>query len=92
MHGPGIERRWGEEFSALQIGPGPIQSPVYFVPDLFPGALAAETWFWPATRPSAKVKERVEIYLYCPSRPYIIYTYRIWNSTILQFGGCFGLG
>jgi hypothetical protein len=35
----------------------------------FPGNKAAEAWRWPPTASSAKVKERVELYLYSFSRP-----------------------
>ena len=36
---------------------------------VFPGSKAVGTWRWPPTPSSAKVKERVELYLYFPSGP-----------------------
>jgi len=35
----------------------------------FPGIKAAEAWRWPATQSSAKVKERVGLYVHSPSGP-----------------------
>ena len=36
---------------------------------VFPGGKTAGTWRWQTTPSSAKVKERVELYLYSPSGP-----------------------
>jgi hypothetical protein len=36
---------------------------------VFPGDKTAGVWSWPTTPTSAKVKERVELYLYSPSGP-----------------------
>jgi len=36
---------------------------------IFPGAKAAGAWRWPSTPFSAEVKDRLELYLYVPSRP-----------------------
>ena len=68
LDGPGIESRWGARFSAaVQTGPG-----------AHPASCTAGTWSFPGIkRPargvdhpppySAKVKERVELYIYVPS-------------------------
>jgi hypothetical protein len=68
LDGPGIESRLGENFPhRSRPALGPTHSPVQWVPGLFPGAKAAETWRWTPTPGIAQVKERVELYLYSPS-------------------------
>ena len=43
LDGPGIESQWGARFSApVQIGPGPTQPPVQWVPGLSRGYRATE--------------------------------------------------
>jgi hypothetical protein len=67
LNGPGIESRWGARFSALvQTGPGAHPASYVMGTGSFPGGKAAGAWRWPS---SAKVKERVELYLHSPSGP-----------------------
>jgi hypothetical protein len=70
LEGQGIETRWGRGFPhqyrpALWL----TQSPVKWVPVLFPGGKVGGAWLRPSTQSSAEVKERVEQYLYPPSGP-----------------------
>ena len=58
----GIESPWEASLSApVQTGPG--------AHSVFLGGEAGGAWRWPSTPPSAKVKERVELYIYSTSRP-----------------------
>jgi len=70
LDGPGIESRWEARFSApVQTGPGAHPASYTMGTRSFPGIK------WPGCgvdRPppsSAKVKERVEVYLFFPSGP-----------------------
>ena len=66
---PGIESRWRARFSApVQTGPGGPSSLLYNGYRRFLGSKTAGGWRWPP-RPSAKVKERVEVFLCSPSGP-----------------------
>jgi hypothetical protein len=45
LDSPGIESRWGRDFLHLSTPAlEPIQPPIKWVPDLFPGGKAAGAW------------------------------------------------
>jgi hypothetical protein len=57
----------GARFSApVQTDTGAHPASLQWVTDPLPGGKEAGEWRWPLTPPSAKVKERVELYLYSP--------------------------
>jgi len=60
VDGPEIESQWVLDFPHSSR---PVlwstQSPIRWVPDLFPGSKAAGAWCWPPTPSSAEVKARV---------------------------------
>jgi hypothetical protein len=70
LDGPGIESRWGRDFPH-QSRPalGPTQPPVQWVPVSFPGVKRPGRGVDQPPSSSARVKERVELYLYSPSGP-----------------------
>ena len=70
LDGAGIESRWGREFTH-QPRPalGPSQLPIQFVPGLFRGGKAASASRCQPAQSSTQVKERLELYLHCPSVP-----------------------
>ena len=58
-----------EIFRTRPDRPWGLSSLLYNGYRVFPGGKAAGAWFWPPTRSSAKVKERIELYLNSPSGP-----------------------
>ena len=70
LDGPRIESRWGATFSApVQTGPGAHPASYTMGTGSFPGGKAAGEWRRPLTTSSAKVKEKVQLYLYSTSGP-----------------------
>jgi hypothetical protein len=70
LYGPGIESRWGRDFSQPSRPPlGPTQPPIQWVPGLFPGVKRPGRGVDHPPPSSAEVKETVELYLYSPSGP-----------------------
>ena len=53
-----MESRWG-----------PALGHTYNVSRVFSGGNAVRAWRWPPTPSSGEVKEREELYIYCPSGP-----------------------
>ena len=68
LHGPGIEPRWGARLSAPDQPWGPPRL-LYNGYRVFTEGKATGAWRWQPTIPSAKVKERVELYVYSISGP-----------------------
>jgi len=66
LDGPRIEFWWGgRDFPhPSRPAPGPTQPPIQWVPGLSRGGKAAGAWRWPPITSSAKIKERVGLYLY----------------------------
>jgi hypothetical protein len=70
LDGPGIESRWGRDFPhPSRPALWPTQPPIQWVPGLFPGVKRPESGVDPSPLSSSKVKERLELYLYCPTGP-----------------------
>ena len=66
--GLGIESQCEQDFlHQFRLALGLTQSPVQRVLGIFPGVIAARVWQLPTSPSSAKVQERVELYLYSPS-------------------------
>jgi len=69
LEGPRIECLWGEIFRTRpNLSWGSI-SRLYNGYRVFPGGKSAGAWCWLLPTYSAKVKEKVELYLYFPSWP-----------------------
>ena len=74
LDGPGIESRWGVDFSHPSRSALGSPSLLYNGYRVFPGEKAAWAWRWTPTPSSTEVKERVKLYLYStwgPSWPVI---------------------
>ena len=91
LDGPGIESRWGRDFSRLS-------SLLYNGYRVFPGGKAAEAWCWPPSPSKCRGHERVGLYLYSPSGPQwpvigrtftftLAYYSLVTNSSLLQLTG-----
>jgi hypothetical protein len=67
LDGPVIEYQWEAKFShPFRPALWPTQPPIQWVPGLSTRGKATTAWRCPPTPSSAKVKERVELYLYSP--------------------------
>ena len=74
LDGPGIETRWGPDFSHLSRPTlGPTQPPVQRVLGLSRGKERPGRYIDPSLPSSAVGHERVELYLYSPHGPYGLY-------------------
>ena len=69
MGSPGIESRCGRDFRPCPERPCGPPSLLHNGYRIFPVDKSAGAWRSPPTPSSAEVKERVELYLYCPSGP-----------------------
>jgi hypothetical protein len=82
LNGPGIESRWGRDFlhlSRMALGPTSLLYNGYRV---FSRGKSAGAWRWSPTPPSAKVKDRIELYHYSPcghSWPVLGWTLPLYN-------------
>jgi hypothetical protein len=71
LDGPGIESRWGRDFShTSRPALGPTQPPVQWVPGISRGK-AAGAWCWPPTPSRRRGREWVGLYLYYPGGPFV---------------------
>ena len=83
LDSPGIESRWGRDFSAsFQTVPGAHQSSYTMGTGSFLGGKAAGEWRWPPTPSSAGIKERIELYIYSTSEP--SWSVIGWNLPLLS--------
>ena len=70
LDGPVIESRWGRDFPhPSKPALGPTQPPILWVQSLFPGVKRPGRGVDHLPKSNTEVKERVELYLYCPSGP-----------------------
>jgi len=84
LEGPGIKSQWVRDFPhPSRPTLGSVQPPIQWVPGLYPGNKTAGAWRWPPTPSSAKVKERVELYLYSSSGP--LWPFLGWTLLLLYF-------
>jgi len=94
LGGPGIESRWGRDFPHLsRPALGPTQPTTQWVPGHFPRGKAVRAWHWSPPLSSAKIKERVELYLYSLSGtlwPVLGWTLPLLlpSNTITDSGNC----
>ena len=69
LDGPGIESRWGQDFSApVKTGPGAHPASYTMGTGSFPGVKRPGRGLDHPSTSSAEVKETVELYLYYPFR------------------------
>ena len=70
LDGPGLESRLRRDFlQPSRLGLGPTQPPIQWVPGLSRGESSRGVVLTTPPPSSTEVKERVELYLYCPSGP-----------------------
>ena len=69
LDGPGSDPGGGEIFRSRPDRPWGTPSLLYNGYRVIPGDKVAGAWRWPPTSSSARVKERVELYLYSSSGP-----------------------
>jgi hypothetical protein len=82
LNGLGIESRWGRDFQhASRLTLGPTKPPVQWVPGHSRGIKRLGHGINHPPPSSAKVKERVELYLYSPSGP----SWPVVGWTLLYF-------
>ena len=69
LNDPGIDSRWARFFAPIQTGPGAHPASYKMGTGSFPGVKWSERDVDHPSPSSAKVKEKVELYLYFPSGP-----------------------
>ena len=86
LDGPVMESRWGRDFlHPSRPALGSTQSPIQWLPGLFPKSKAAETWLSPPTLSSTKVKGRVELHLYSPYDPLFLFFFFLFFFFLFFF-------
>jgi hypothetical protein len=85
LEGPVIKSWWGRDFPhPHRLALGPTQPPIQWVPVSFPGVKRPGRGVYLLTSTSARVKEGVELYFYCPSGP----SWPILRRTLLYLTVC----